>query len=112
MDNDSDYIVPRYKLIMTWDMSTPTPEDYYRWVIQEMLPAMQDMGVFITEAWHTAYGDYPLRMASFVSEDFETIHGMLESDRWDMLENEFLTYVRNLDKQVVSYRQGFQFIRE
>lgn len=112
MDNDSSYIVPRYKLIMTWDMASPAPEDYYRYVIQEMIPAMQEMGVYITEAWHTAYGNYPLRMASFVAEDFETLEAMLASDRWNVLESEFMTYVRNLDKQVVGYRQGFQFVRE
>ncbi|NLH08448.1 MAG: hypothetical protein GX484_12690, partial [Chloroflexi bacterium] len=72
---------------------------------------LQEMGVYMTEAWHTAYGDYPLRMAAFVTEDIETIYELLESERWHELEDQFRMYVRNFQLHVVPYRQGFQFVR-
>ena len=50
-------------------------------MISEMVPAMQEMGVYMTEAWHTAYGEYPIRMVSFVSEEIETIRSGISSRR-------------------------------
>jgi hypothetical protein len=113
MDNNEEpqVIVPRFKMIVSYDVATPMQETYYQFVLGEMIPAMQEMGVFMTEAWHTAYGEYPLRMAAFVSEDLETIQDMLDSDRWQSLETELLSYVRNYSRKVVEYRQGFQFVR-
>jgi hypothetical protein len=104
-------IVPRYKMIIAYDVTTPMQENYYQFVLGELVPAMQEMGVYMTEAWHTAYGEYPLRMAAFVTEDLETIQDMLDSDRWQDLETELQSYVRNYTRSVVEYRQGFQFIR-
>ncbi len=111
MDEEPQVIIPRYKMIMSYDVTLPAQEGYYQFVLGEMVPALQEMGVYMTEAWHTAYGEYPIRMASFVAEDYQTIHSLLESDRWRELESELMTYVRNYSCKVVSFRQGFQFVR-
>lgn len=111
MDEDPQVIIPRYKMIISYDVALPTQESYYQFIIGELVPAMQEMGVYMTEAWHTAYGEYPLRMAAFVAEDFETLQAMLDSDRWQTLESQFRTYVRNYKRKIVSYRQGFQFVK-
>jgi hypothetical protein len=111
MDEDPEVIIPRYKMIISYDVALPTQESYYQFIISELVPAMQEMGVYMTEAWHTAFGAYPLRMAAFVAEDFDTIERMLESDRWQELENQFRAYVRNYSMKVIPYRQGFQFVR-
>ena len=110
-DQNPEVIIPRYKLIMTYDVPSGEHDNYYRFIIGEFIPAMQEMGVYIAESWHTAYGNYPLRMASFVAEDYETIHDMLESDRWAELESRFLIYVRNYSYKIIEYQQRFQFVR-
>ena len=110
-DQNPEVIIPRYKMIVTYDVSSGEHDNYYRFIIGEFIPAMQEMGVYIAEAWHTAYGDYPLRMASFVAEDYETIIDMLESTRWVELESQFLTYVHNYSFKIVEFRQRFQFVR-
>jgi hypothetical protein len=61
------------------------------------------------EAWHTAYGQYPLRQAGFVAEELGTLHEALTSARWSELEARFLTFVRNYNYKIVRFRGGFQF---
>lgn len=108
---EHEIIIPRYKLIVTYDVIPSAQERYFRFLMSEMIPALQEQGIYMTEVWHTAYGSYPLRMAGFVSEDMETIQDLLGSEGWTQLEQQFLTYVRNYTLRVVPYRQGFQFFR-
>ena len=110
-DDEREVIIPQYKLIISYDVVPSNHEAYFRFIMSELVPTLQGMGVYMTEAWHTAYGDYPLRMSAFVAENIETIHEMLESERWLELENQFRHYVRNYQVHVVPYRQGFQFVR-
>src|SRR5512138_3670718 len=109
-NQESEVIIPRYKMIMSYDVLPNSHDTYYQFILGEMVPAMQEMGVYMTEAWHTAYGEYPIRMISFVSEEIETINSMLDSDRWNDLETRLLSFIRNYTRKVVEYRQGFQFI--
>ena len=111
-ENESrEVIIPRFKIIISYDMLPGSNENYFRFIMGEFVPTLQDMGVYMTEAWHTAYGDYPLRMATFVAEDMDVIQDLLDSDEWQELEDQFKSYIRNFSMQVVPYRQGFQFVR-
>jgi hypothetical protein len=111
MDEEPDVIIPQYKMIFAYDIATSSNDSYLQFVLGEMIPAMQEMGVYMTEAWHTGYGEYPLRMVVFVAEDIETIQSMLASDRWEEIEGQFMTFVKSYTRKVISYRQGFQFIQ-
>lgn len=110
-DDGRQIIIPQYKLIISYDVGPSNHEAYFRFIMSELVPTLQEMGIYMTEAWHTAYGDYPLRMAAFVSEDIETIHELLESEQWEDLEARFRSFVHNYTLQVVPYRQGFQFVK-
>ncbi len=110
-DEEREVIIPRYKLIISYDVIPSSHENYFRFIMSEFVPTLQEMGLYMTEAWHTAYGDYPLRMAGFVSEDIDTIHQLLDSEQWQDLQSRFHNYVRNYSLMVVPYRPGFQFIR-
>lgn len=110
-DQNPEIIIPRYKVIVTYDIIPGNQDSYYQFVMGEFVPALQEMGLYMTEAWHTAYGHYPLRMATFVTEDLETIQKTLKDDRWRELEDRFKAYVRNYTRTVIEYRQGFQFLR-
>jgi len=110
-DQESEVIIPRYKMIMSYDVLPHNHDTYYQFVLGELVPAMQEMGIYMTEVWHTAYGNYPIRMTGFVSEDYESIQSMLGSERWHDLEDRLLSYVRNYSCKVVEYRQGFQCVR-
>lgn len=110
VDDEEQTIIPRYKMIITYDIIPATRDVYYQYVLGEFVPALQEMGLFMTEAWHTAYGDHPIRMAIFVAEDMETITEAMESERWEELEGRLLRYVTNYTCKVVPYRQGFQIL--
>jgi len=109
-DEEANIIIPRIKMIVSYDVIPSSQDNYYQFVLGEMVPAMQEMGVYMTEAWHTAYGEYPIRMVTFVAEEPEIVYDMLESDRWNDLETRLLGFIRNYTRKVVAYRQGFQFI--
>lgn len=106
---EHEIIIPRYKLIVTYDVIPSAQERYFRFLMSDVIPMLQEQGIYMTEAWHTAYGSYPLRMAGFVSEELENINDVLDSESWADLEQELLSYVHNYSLRVVAYRQGFQF---
>jgi len=94
---------------MSYDIPQENQQAHYEFILREFIPKLQAMGLAMTNAWHTAYGDYPLRMAEFVAPDRETLAGILNSDEWAELEKQLDRFVTNLQFKVVPYREGFQF---
>ncbi|NDJ52972.1 MAG: hypothetical protein GYB68_07810 [Chloroflexi bacterium] len=105
-------IIPRYKLILMYDISLENNESYYQFAMSRFIPVVQAMDVHLTEVWQTAYGEYPVRMISFVVEDLDTIRRMLQSEEWKRVEDQLQEYVENYTRKVVVYKPNFQFITE
>ncbi len=105
----SEFFVPKIKMIVTYDIQPAALEPYQQFVVAELVPGMQEMGLYMIEAWHTAYGQYPLRQAGFVAEDMGTLQDALASSQWSELEARFLTFIRNYNYKIVRFRDGFQF---
>ena len=103
-------IIPRYKLLLAYDIRPDTAEEYQRYVLSEFIPAMQDMGLYMLGAWHTAYGEYPARQVEFVCEDLDTLQLAMTDDRWLSLEDTLKSYTRHYHRKLVRFRHGFQFI--
>src|SRR3989337_2429568 len=57
------------KLLLTYDPLPKHREEYFRYVLGEFVPALENLGLTLCEAWHTAYGEYPLRLTGFIAED-------------------------------------------
>ncbi len=102
-------IVPRYKLLMRYDIKPATHEAYYQFVVGEFVPAMQSLGLYMLQVYHTAYGDYPVRQLEFVAEDIDTIRTALKSDTYKRLEKKFQDYTSNYSQKIVRFRDAFQF---
>jgi len=96
------------KLLLTYDVREDVVEEYRQFVMGEFLPAVQRMGLAVTEVWHTAYGDYPERQTELVSRDPDTMWRVLGSDEWTQMEERLKAYVEDLEHKVVTYRPGFQ----
>ncbi len=105
----SQAIVPRYKLLMCYDIKQATHEAYYQFVIGEFVPTMQSLGLYMLQVYHTAYGHYPLRQLEFVAENIETIRTALDSDTYKQLHAKFETYTTNYSQKIVRFRDAFQF---
>jgi hypothetical protein len=107
------HIVPRYKLMLFYNISSQDVDTFYQFVMDEMVPALHEMGLYIFRAFHTIPGplaeeQYPLRQVEYVAEDLETIQSVLESEKWQELESRLLGHVTNYSRKIVRFRQGFQ----
>jgi len=55
--------VSAVKLLMTWDIRPGREEDYFEFHIQKFVPALEKMGLKLSEAWLTVYSDgFPMFM--------------------------------------------------
>lgn len=96
------------KLLMEYDVNQETLQEYYQFVMGQYVPALQSMGLQMSEAWHTAYGDAPTRLVGFVCQDRSTMLRLMESEMWVDLNTELEKYVSDLRYKVIPYRGGFQ----
>lgn len=96
------------KLLLEYEVSQETVQDYYQFVMGQYVPTLQSMGLQMSEAWHTAYGNAPNRLVGFLSNDWDTMNALLESEVWAQLNTELEKYVTDFQFKVVPYRGGFQ----
>lgn len=97
------------KLILTFDPIPERREAYFRYVLGEFVPSLEQMGLKMCEAWHTAYGEYPLRLTAFVAEDGDSLEQVLTSEAFQLLEDRLMEYVINYRRRLVPRDNGFQF---
>jgi len=98
----------RVKLLLSYDIIQETQQAYYEFLMRQFLPRLQELGLAMTEAWHTAYGDYPLRLIGFVAPDMDLLKDVLSGDEWQNLEGRLKQFVGNYRRRAVAYRDGFQ----
>ncbi len=103
-------IIPRFKLLMTYDIRPEVYDVYQQYILNDLIPGMQDMSLYMLGAWHTAYGRYPSRQIEFVLEDLDIMRQALRSERWQALEDRLKSYTQRYERRLVRFRQGFQFI--
>ena len=97
------------KLLLIYDPLPEHREEYFRYVLGEFFPAMENLGLTLCEAWHTAYGRYPLRLTGFLADSRETLESVLESDDFLELEGRLQEYVVNYRRKIVRQDPRFQF---
>lgn len=102
-------IVPRYKLLMCYDIRRNMNDRYYHYVMREFVPALQEMGIYVTQAWYTAYGEYPIRQVEYVVDNLDILHSAFASQEWQELEDRLQSYTTRYSRKIVPYRRGFQF---
>lgn len=104
----SQRIIPKYKLILFYNIKPDKQDQYYRYMLSGFVPAIQKLGVYMLMAWYIAYGDHPMRKIEFVTESAEVLRQLFQSGEWDELENKLKRYIDNYDRKIVDYRSGFQ----
>jgi hypothetical protein len=98
-----------YKLLLTYNILLHRQEAYLRFIVDEFIPTLQTLGLESKEVWHTAYGDYPIRLLVFVSESPEAMQRALESETWREMEEKLKTFVADYTRRVVPSQPYFQF---
>ncbi len=99
----------RVKMLISYDVVPELQQAYYEFVLGEMIPGAQSMGLVLNEAWHTAYGRYPVRLNGFVAKDRSTLDRVLASPEWTQLEDKLKRFVTDYKRKIIPYREGFQF---
>ena len=98
------------KFILTYDILPDVQETYFQFVLGEFVPALQAQGLHMSGAWHTAYGDYPMRLVEFIADDRATVEAVLDSPAWEQLEERLQEFVVNYSRKIVRLREDhFQF---
>lgn len=105
-----DAMAQPVKFLLMYDIRPEIQDQYFQFVLGEMVPTLQSMGLVMGGAWHTAYGDYPMRLVEFVAEDRATLERVLATPVWEDLENRLQNYVKNYYSKTVPLRENvFQF---
>jgi hypothetical protein len=95
----------RVKLLISYDVVPELQQAYYEFVLGEMIPSAQSMGLVLNEAWHTAYGDYPIRLNGFVgaAAGLDRFWPLLNGSSWKKAKR----FVNGYHRKIVVYREGF-----
>jgi hypothetical protein len=94
---------------MTWDISQENEQQYFEFVISELIPGVQRLGFHPLDAWATLYGDYPQIQVGMMAPDAESAQNALDSDGWETLREKLFEYIDNFSYKIVPARSGFQF---
>ena len=97
------------KLLISYDPLPETREAYLEYVLGEFVPGLEQAGLPMSDAWHTAYGRYPLRLTGIRAPDRATLEAFLASEAFHRMETRLQTFVVNYRRRVVADRPGFQF---
>ena len=106
--SDADQAAP-VKLLLSYDPRPGKREDYFQFFLGEYVPHLEHLGLRMTEAWHTAYGSYPLRLTGFMAPDRDYLDQVLQSETFIQLEVRLLEFVSNYERRIVPADQNFQY---
>lgn len=96
------------KLIMQWDVRPETESEYFEFLVHELIPAMNNMGIGEIQVWYTAYGEVEQKMAEGVAASTEDMLRALRTEEWEHLTEKLQTYVNNYRQKVIPATRGFQ----
>ncbi len=97
------------KLLLSYNIQGHRQEGYMRFVMNDLIPTLQTLGLTNVGVWHTAYGNYPVRLLVFVTEDRATMERAMKSDTWNEIEEKLKTFVTDYTRRVVPNEDYFQF---
>lgn len=98
----------RSTMLLTYNIVPSAQDEYMQFMMNVFMPVMERLGLENAGVWHTAYGDYPMRLLVFVAET-ETLRAALEDTRWRNVEARLQQYVTDYARRIVPYQSGFQF---
>lgn len=97
------------KVIMSWDIVDGREQEYFEFVVRSFMPGVQKLGMALSDAWVTIYGDHPQILVGAVVPGLEKAQRIMASDDWHTLNEDLQAYVKNYDIKVAPLEGGFQF---
>jgi hypothetical protein len=81
------------RLVFSWNIKTDEETAYFEFIVQEFAPKIMKMGIRLTEAWYTTYGEGPQIIMPGVAADAESLQTALNSDEWIELVDKLNNFV-------------------
>jgi hypothetical protein len=101
-------VVEMVKLLMSWDIRPGHEADYFDFIVREFAPGIMQLGLQLTEAWYTVFGEGPQMLTGGVAEDINTMNRILDSREWKELKEKLMSYVVNFQYKIVPATSRFQ----
>jgi hypothetical protein len=97
------------KLLMTWNIIPGREQEYFEFVVRDFIPSVQRMGLEVSDAWFTMYGEnQPQIMAAAQGPTFSAVRKIIDAPAWRDLTGQLMEYVDDFDYKVVEAKPGFQ----
>ena len=97
------------KVLLSYDMREGHEEDCQRYVVQTLGPGLAQLGLRITDAWYTVWGEVPQILGGGLLEDTEDAARILRSQEWRELIAGLEPFVENFNVRVVDANGRLQF---
>jgi hypothetical protein len=97
------------KVIMSWDIIQGREQEYFEFVVRNFMPGVQKLGMTLSDAWVTIYGEHPQILVGAVVAGFEKAEKILSSEEWQELNDRLLDFVQNYEIKLAPLAGGFQF---
>jgi hypothetical protein len=97
------------KIIMSWDIIQGREQEYFEFVVRNFMPGVQKLGLALSDAWVTIYGDHPQILVGAVVPGLAKAEKIIASEEWHALNDRLLDFVNNYEVKVAPLEGGFQF---
>lgn len=97
------------KVIMSWDIVPGREQEYFEFVVRSFMPGVQKLGLALSDAWVTIYGDSAQILVGAVVPGIDRARKIVHSEEWERLNNNLLDFVTNYELKLAPLQGGFQF---
>ncbi len=97
------------KVIMSWDIIPGREQEYFEFVVRSFMPGVQKLGMALSDAWVTIYGEHPQILVGAVVPGLEKAEHIISSEEWQRLNDRLLDFVKNYELKLAPLQGGFQF---
>lgn len=96
------------KLIMRWNVRPEMESEYFEFLVHELIPAMNKLGIGEIQVWYTAYGECEQKMAEGVSDSAQDMMRIMRTEEWHSLTEKLQSFVFDFSQKVIPATRGFQ----
>lgn len=96
------------KVIMRWNVRPELESEYFEFLVHELIPSMNKLGISDIQVWYTAYGECEQKMAEGISESAEDMLRIMRTAEWHKLTDRLQGFVEDFSQKVIPATRGFQ----
>jgi hypothetical protein len=96
------------KLLMKYDIKPGREQEFFEFQVREWVPGLQKLGLEPTDHWYTMYGNSPQILAGGMTKSLKTMQEILDTEEWQALKGQLLSFVDNYEEKVVKANRSFQ----